>query len=309
MSEQTSDGGRLAHLATRLSRLSVEHRKDPRQLFSWPAQADDDLPAMSEALLPLYGHPLYAELTDEQRRRLALLEAVNFFSLNITGEQELMAGLALRIERGDAPHLSGYLQHFLEEESAHTVVFTRFCLDYGQGVIASEAGVIASEAKQSPAELTDRFAVLAMTVFPRSYLPGEEEFLFFARVLVFEEIAQEYNQRIAADADVWKLARDINDYHASDEARHIAFGRALVDELWQRTAGGWDADQRKQVGDYLRRYVTTVLRSYVNPDVYRAVGLPLSVRSEVLQTPHWQALCEQSTRRVSLWLQKIGVFS
>jgi hypothetical protein len=277
--------GRLVHLTERLTTLSVTQKQDPNRLFSWPARAADDLPAMSEKLLPLLGHPLYAELSGEQRLRLALLEAVNFFTLNINGERELMAGLAERIERGEAPHLTGYLLHFLEEESAHTVVFTRFCLDYGGSIEPNR-----------------------QVEFPRDYLPGEEEFLFFARVLVFEEIAQDYNQRIAADDDVWALARGINDYHASDEARHIAFGRALVDEMWDRQSKVWDGDQQKQVGDYLRRYIDTVLRTYVNPAVYRALGLPRSVRHEILESAHWQSLCEQSTRRVSQWLQKIGVF-
>jgi O-methyltransferase involved in polyketide biosynthesis len=240
---------------------------------------------MSETLLPLYGHPLFATLSDEQRWQLALHEAVHFFSLNIIGERELMTGLAQRIHRARPSYISTYLQHFLHEENAHTVVFARFCLDYG-GVIHGSRQI----------EL------------PRTYFPGEEEFLFFARVLVFEEIAQDYNQRIAADDGVWRLARQINEYHASDEARHIAFGRVLIDEMWDRLSPQWTDEQRKHIADYLVRYMATVCRSYVSPDVYRALGLPPALRDEILDSTHWRSLCEQSTRHVSQWLQKIGVF-
>ncbi len=270
----------------RLSALSVAQYANPYQLFSWPARAPTDWPAMSAALLPLSGHPVMATLTDEQRWSLALQEAVSFFSLNIAGERELMTGLARRIYRGRAPHLSGYLQHFLHEENAHTVVFARFCLDYG-GMIYPDKQI----------------------EFPRTYAAGEEEFLFFARVLVFEEIAQYYNQQIARDGDVWRLAREINDYHASDEARHIAFGRVLIDEMWDRYSQQWSEEQRKEMGAYLGRYMSTVLRSYVNPDVYRGLDLPLSVRDEVLASAHWRSLCDQSTKHISQWLRKIGVFA
>ena len=51
--------------------------------FAWSAPAPDRL-AMSPALLPLAGLPVYQELNDERRWQLALLETVNFFSLTST---------------------------------------------------------------------------------------------------------------------------------------------------------------------------------------------------------------------------------
>ena len=286
MTEETARANRLRAVTERLSARSVEQYTNPYQLFSWPSEPAQDWPAMSETLLPLSGHPVLATLSDEEKWRLTLHEATHFFSLNIAGERELMTGLAQRIHRGRAPYLSAYLQHFLHEENAHTVVFTRFCLEY--------AGVI------YPSRQVE---------FPRTYLAGEEEFLFFARVLVFEEIAQEYNKRIAADTDVWSLARQINEYHASDESRHIAFGRVLLDELWERFSPQWSEEQRNGIGDYLHRYMETVLRSYVNPDVYRALGLSPSLRDAVLASTPWRSLCDQSTQHVRQWLKKIGVFS
>src|SRR5688500_17135215 len=134
MNDRKPKSDSLRVVTERLSARSVEQYTNPYQLFSWPSEAAADLPAMSETLLPLYGHPLFATLSDEQRWRLALHEAVHFFSLNIIGERELMTGLPQRIHRGRPSYLSTYLQHFLHEENAHTVVFARFCLDYG-GVI------------------------------------------------------------------------------------------------------------------------------------------------------------------------------
>ena len=275
---------RLERTTPKLTALSLIARSDSNRFFDWPSGVVTDRLAMSEGLLPIAGLPIYRELSDEQRWRLALLEAANFFSLNINGERELMSGLSLRLYKGRPASISNYLQHFIEEENAHTAVFARFCLDYGGGIFP------------------DR-----QVQFPREFARGEEELLFFARVLIFEEVADFYNKAIATDSDVWPLAREINGYHAEDEGRHIAFGRLQVAELWERFAAQWSAEERKRIGGYVARYTTTVLRSYVNPDVYRAARLPPGVRQQILESPHWISLAERSTARITRWLGKIGV--
>lgn len=279
----STPSSRLERTTQKLTALSRIARSDSHGLFDWPSRVATDWLAMSERLLPIAGLAVYRELSDEQRWRLALLEAANFFSLNIAGERELMSGLAQRLYKGRPAFISNYLQHFLEEENAHTAVFARFCLDYGGGIFP------------------DR-----QIQFPREYSRGEEEFLFFARVLIFEEIAHFYNKAVATDPEVWPLAREINRYHAEDESRHIAFGRLQVEELWERFAVQWSADERSRIGRYLAHYITTVLRSYVNPDVYRAAGLPAGVRQQILESPHWASLAERSTARITRWLAKIG---
>ncbi len=285
MTEQTSTvSSRLARTTPKLTALSRIARSDSHGLFNWPANVATDWLAMSESLLPIAGLAVYRELSDEQRWRLTLLEAANFFSLNIAGERELMSGLAQRLYRGRPAFISNYLQHFLEEENAHTAVFARFCLDYGGGIFP------------------DR-----QVRFPREFLRGEEELLFFARVLIFEEVAHFYNKAMSGDPEVWPLARDINRYHAEDETRHIAFGRLQVEDMWERCAAQWSADDRKRIGRYLAQYTTMVLQSYVNPDVYRAFGLPTDIRQQILASPHWISLAVRSTARITRWLKKIGV--
>ena len=275
---------RLEAMTLRLTAQSVNAAASPNVRFAWPARPAPDRLAMSEALLPLAGHPLLRELDDEQRWHLALVEAVHFFSLNIAGERELLAGLAARLE-GDTPLIvSRYLRHFLDEENAHTAVFTRFCLDYGGRIFQ------------------DR-----QVRFPQVFLPGEADFLFFAQALVFEEIAHFYNRQQAADDALWTLARDINRYHAEDEARHIAFGRVFVADLWERFGAQWNPEEKRRIGGYLSRYIQAVQRSYVNEEVYRTLGLPDTIRDEILASAHWTALAEKSAREITRWLRLVGV--
>jgi P-aminobenzoate N-oxygenase AurF len=239
---------------------------------------------MSTALLPLAGHPCFGDLTDEQVRRVALLEAVNFFSLNIRGEHELVTGLVARLAGAAPGYIAQYLQHFLAEEEAHTAVFTRFCVEHARGIFR------------------DR-----QIRFPRQLAPAEADFLFFACVLIFEEIAHFYNVQLASDHSLWLLARDINRYHAEDEAGHIAFGRLYVAEMWNRYAAQLDTEQKRDIAGYLARYIQTVQRSYVNADVYRECGLAAQVRDEILLSAHWKGIAEQSARSVTRWLRSIGL--
>jgi hypothetical protein len=239
---------------------------------------------MSPAFTPLAGLPVYRELNDERRWQLAMLEAVSFFSLNINGERDLMLGLEARVT-GDVPeHVSCYLPHFLHEEAAHTEVFKRFCLKYG-GFIFRDRQVR----------------------FPQEFLPGEENFVFFARALIFEEIADFYNRKLAADDNLWLLARDINRYHAEDEARHIAFGRLYVSSLWEELGKHWTVEEKARIAGSLKRYLQSVQRSYVNADVYQKLGMAPEVREEILRSAHWTAIAEQSARKPTRWLGSIGL--
>ena len=279
----TATAQRLETATLRLTTLSALRQEEGRQRFAWPSRVSTERLATSQQLLALSGLPEFGELNDEQRWRLALDEAVHFFSLNIGGERELMSGIALRLYRGRPAFVSHYLLHFLEEESAHTAVFARFCLQYS-GTIDPDYPLR----------------------FPRQFLPGEEEFVFFGRVLVFEEIAHFYNRRIAADPDVWSLAREINAYHAEDETRHIAFGRLLLDDLWERWAPQWSVEERRRIGGSLRDYMDSVVRSYVSPQICRELQSAPGLRARVLASEHWKSLSAASTARVTRWLDRFS---
>ena len=196
-----------------------------------------------------------------------------------------MMGLEARLG-GDTPeHASRYLPCFLKEEAAHTEVFKRFCLTYGGKIFR------------------DRHVR-----FPQEFLPGEETFEFFARALIFEEIADFYNRKLAADDNLWRLAREIHRYHAEDEARHIAFGRLYVSTLWEELGRRWTVEDKARIAGSLNRYLHSVQRLYVNPDVYQEIGMSPEVREEILRSGHWTAIAEQSARKLSRWLGGIGIY-
>jgi hypothetical protein len=204
-------------------------------------------------------------LTLSEQQRVSRFEAVNFFSLNIHGEKALMAGLAQRLYVPDCREASRYLHHFLEEENRHMAAFASYCL--------ACAGHIYPDRK------------LAV---PRVLAEGEEDFLFFTRVLIFEEIVDVYNRRMARDPRLTPAARSINRMHHADESRHLAFGRKMVTRLFERYRPRWEPEMIVSVREALASYAQMAWKEYYNPSAWRDAGLvdAYALRDLAWQDPH-----------------------
>lgn len=250
----------------RLCSLSVSERQPLAPLHTWPDVADADHWFFSPELLSLEGMAEYDELDEAARKRLSFHEAVNFFSLNIHGERFLVEGIAARLYRPGNEEISPYLHHFLEEENNHMTWFGGFCQRY--------AGRVYPDKK------------LAGLTPTRDYAPGEEDFLFFARAMLFEQIVDSYNRTMARDPRLDALAREVNARHHAEEKRHLAFGRGLVAELHGRHAPGWSARVQQRVVDELAAFLDSTWSEYANAEVYADAGLaePFRLRRRVLES-------------------------
>jgi hypothetical protein len=221
--------------------------------FAWPGRAPTDEWCLSPELISLAGSAAFADLDDERRRALSFCEAVGFFSLNVHGERRLLEGVARRLQRGGAD--AAYLHHFLDEENQHMACFAAFCLRY--------AGKLYPERK------------LALGGEPPE---GTEDFLFFARVLIFEELVDSYNAAMARDVRLAQIVRAINRFHHADESR------AFLASSW---------------GEYF------------NPDVYRDAGLDdvYALRELALMSPASAERYRRATRRLVAFLAGAGIVS
>ena len=206
----------LEETVTTLTAASRRKAVSPHSAIEWPQAVDRNRYFMSPELISLYGTETWESLDELARRRLSFWETVNFFSLNIHGERPLVAGLAARLYRDGSEGVEAYLHHFLEEENNHMVYFGGFCRRYAGKVYP------------------DR-----QLAFPRDYAPGEEDFLFFAQVLLFEEIVDAYNVACARDELLEPTARRIHLLHHLDESRHLVFGRRYVAELFDHHVPTW----------------------------------------------------------------------
>jgi hypothetical protein len=246
--------GQLEEVAQRLTDASV-HAAAEFEPLAWPEAIPGDAWCMSPELVSIHGLPSWEALDEAARRRLAFFECVNFFTLNIHGERALMEGIARRLYAKDLADHAHYLHHFLAEENQHMTWFGGFCRRY--------AGKIYPDRK---------------LVLPREHEAGEEDVLFFARVMIFELLVDTFNRRMAKDERLHPLVREINRRHHEDESRHLAFGRLLVEDLWRRHAPRWSEATRAAVPAYLAAYLSATWKEYYNPDVYKDAGLPEPIK-------------------------------
>ena len=239
----------LSDTAARLSRLSQRSYQNPYTAVAWPDAVDPERDWFSSPeLLSVYGTPLWDNLDQPARRRLAFFEAANFYSLNIHGEKSLMQGLAGRLYRKDLADVADYLHHFLDEENKHSIFFGGFCTRYAR--VYRTRQVAWTESR------------------PREV----EDFLFFAKTMIFEEIADRYNWLQGRDARLHPVARFINNNHHFEESRHLVFGRQLVAALWNACAPDWGDAGVADVRSYLEQFLVASWREYYNPDVYADAG-------------------------------------
>ncbi len=264
-----------------LCRVSEDQFADPFETLSWPESLDKAQWCFSPELISIYDMPEYNELSEERKKLLSFYETVNFFSLNIHGEKALIEGLARNLYVRQSPHISPYLHHFLDEENKHMIYFGRFCTYY--------AGKIYPDFKMA---------------FPREYAPGEEEFLFFVKVMIFEEIVDAYNKSMAVDTRLAPLAREINRLHHVDESRHLAFGRTIVKWLFDNYSGQWPEDTIAGVREYIDAYLLATWREYYNTAVYQDVGFedPCELRERAFARPAARAQREKVSRQCISYL-------
>ena len=264
----------LTDTVRKLSAASRRAYQNPYEALVWPDQLDRDQWFTSPELISLYGTPWWDELDEAGRKALSFWEAVNFFSLNIHGEKILMEGLAHRLYQPGLQEVAEYLHHFLDEENKHSVWFGTFCTRYAGKVYP------------------DRHVG-----FPREYADGEEDFLFFAEVSIFEEIVDRYNLTMGRDERLVPVVRQINANHHAEESRHLMFGRRIVAEMWSRSVDRWPAEVVDRIRAHLGAYVTATWREYYNPDVYRDAGFadPWVVAREAQEHPATRAHREEIT--------------
>ncbi|MFJ4462452.1 diiron oxygenase [Streptomyces sp. NPDC088928] len=286
VSELINSDRRFLDILDRLTTKSIDDYYNPYRLFKWPESLPEQMWWMSPELTTIHGTSFEGSLTEQQRFTLSKYESVNFYSLNVHGIRELLIEVTRRIHTKGFETPSEFFHHFIGEENEHMWFFAEFCLRYGGKIYRQPAGASVETAKTSA-----------------------ESLLVFARILIFEELVDHFNSRMALDDRLHETIRALNRIHHQDESRHIAFGRELVTALWADVRRTATEEELTAVSEYLRRYMTYSFESLYNPQVYRDAGLadPLAVREELLASPARPAFEQSVFRKTSKFLEKIGI--
>jgi hypothetical protein len=194
-------------------------------------------------------------------------------------EAVLLGGFGLLIAGYDDltdPRIT-YVLHELGEETRHSRLFIRM-LDqlspvgtnpFGKGIGKRLTRRIHRRVTRSPA-------------------------LLCTMVLAGEEIPDLIQRRQVEHEGTDDYLRRCNQYHRQEEARHLAFARMLLPEIWQRS-GRLDRALVKHAAPLL---VTLLLDTQlIHPGIYSAVGLPgRRTWKAVQRTDQYSRMRHEATR-------------
>ena len=251
----------LPERANKLIQLSIDNHIYAFNHFQWPETLSENEYWFSPDALSIANSAVEKELTEEQKIKLSKWECVNSFSLNNSGERELIHEVSRVMHELPIGESKEYLHHLIDEENQHMWYFNKFCNQY--------AGKVYTDKK--------------LQLKKEKISKAVDHFLVFARVLIFEEIGHYYNIMNSKDEKVNQFVRQINKAHYSEEARHITFGRRLLEPLAEQALAS--EENILKIKNELNKSIQMNINALYNPAMYRDAGLekPMLIRSRLLE--------------------------
>jgi hypothetical protein len=195
------------------------------------------------------------DLTDDQWAALSREELASVLDAGVRFESILMAGFGLMLAwKKDLvdPRVT-YVLHEIGEETRHSRLFVK--------VIEQLAPKAVNPFTRGLYCRVDRFITSRAIT---------RQALFCVLVLTGEEVPDLIQKRSSEHPDTDPFVRAVNRYHRLEEARHLAFARTLLPEVW----GQASALERFVIRHFGPAIMAGVVDSLIHPGVYRAVGLP-----------------------------------
>lgn len=288
LSTSSTNAG-IAQALDRIIEMSVDTYYNPYKTFQWPESLPDEQWWMTRELMTVHGTPLEETLSEGQLMALSKWESIYFYSLNVHGIRELLLEVVKRVHTPGFELESEFFHHFVGEENEHMWFFATFCLKYGKKIY------------------TDKKIKLPMAEMD----PDIESLLVFSRILIFEEIVDYFNVRMGRDESLHPIIRQVNAIHHQDESRHIAFGREIVKQLFDRVRASHSEERLREIDTYLSRYLLASVQSLYSPAVYSDAGVPepFKVRNALVESPIRKEHNAKIMKRTVDYFVKNGIIS
>jgi hypothetical protein len=229
-------------------------------------------------------------LTDSQRTTLSREELASVAISGVRFETFLMSGFAAQMACSadlTDPRIV-YMLHEMGEETRHSRLFIRL-VDQLQ-----------------PKAIDPLQTRLGQWFFRRVLrVVLNRPAVFCVLVLAGEEIPDLFQKKIADHPETDPFVRDVNHYHRMEEARHLAFARAVLPELWSEAS----FIDRALIRYEIPRLIRLMFNGMIHPGVYRTIGLPtLKTWLDAARSPSRVALRHEATRPVLAALVDGGCF-
>lgn len=283
MTRTLKDTGR-EKTADRLLKSSANKFYDPDVDIDWEAPLVEGKRFILEERSSLYGTELWDGLSPEQRIELGKHEVASVATTGLWFEILLMQMLLKEVY--DEDPTSAHAQFALTEiadECRHSTMFAR---------MASTIGCPA----YGPVPWLRRLAKLMPAI---SYGPAR-----YGAILVAEEVLDRLQREQMNDEGVQPLVRMVNRIHVLEEARHVTFAREEVTRGMAKLSKAEIGYQQFIIA--LISYFVT--RAFINPGVYKAVGIrPKDGVEAALTNPNWQNTITWAGEKIMPFLQESGL--
>jgi hypothetical protein len=271
----------------RLNTASLRKVIEPEETFDFAAITDGQV--IPDELLSVAG--LGLDLTAEQKALLSREETAAMLSTGVMFESVLNAGFSWQVAttRDITDPRVTYMLHEVGEETRHSRAFVR---------VVQQLRPTAKNPLQN--KLFDRIERIALTLLIKS--PA----MLATMILAGEEIP-DLLQKIASEhPDTDKTLAAVNKYHRMEEARHLAFARLTVGELYPKAS----RIERYRVRRVAPLMIDGLFDMFVHPGVYATVGLPTwKTWRAVNRTPERRAIKLAAVRPILKALVEGGVFA
>jgi hypothetical protein len=230
-------------------------------------------------------------LTDEQKVRLSREEMASVVVAGIRFEAILMSGFAEQIahSRNIVDPRIVYMLHEIGEETRHSRLFLR--------LVEQLAPTAKSAADDGLANFFFRHVTRFVIHRPTALC---------VLVLAGEEIPDLIQKKLVVHPDTDPFLKSVNRYHRQEEARHLAYARMVLPELWAEAS----CVDRFTVKYLLPVVIRTMFDWLVHPGVFETVGLPgRATWRAVAKTQHQIDMRQQAVRPVLAALVAPGVIS
>ncbi len=281
----SSDSSRSTAKIARLNKASARRIIEP----------DTDVPGavgdgevLPRHLLSVAGLDL--DLTDEQWTTLSREEMASILDAGVRFESLLMAnfGVSLAYRRDLTDPRVEYMLHEVGEETRHSRLFIR---------------VLNQLRPTAKNPFTSRFyAAIDRRVTGWAV---RHDAVFMLMVLFGEEGPDLLQKLAVEDPATDPFVREVNRYHRAEEARHLAYGRTVLGELFAEAT--WS--ERFVIRHLGPVAGAGVFDALVHPGVYATVGLPTwKTWNAVRKTAQRRELRRQVLAPVCAALVEAGVF-
>ncbi|MFF2659616.1 diiron oxygenase [Kitasatospora sp. NPDC058032] len=259
---------------------------DPSVEIDWDAPLPPGHYGLNPEWSTLYGTPLWAEMTEEQRVTLTRHEVGSIMTTGIWFEM-ILQQMVLRDQYLKDPGSAEFRFALTEiaDECRHSIMFARAC---------ERMGV--------PQYRPNRLVAQAGRAY-KSLARGE---LAYGGILVAEEVLDVMQRDWMRGENVLDIVRGTSRIHVVEESRHMKFARQ---EIRERLRGA-GALRRRNAAFGIAAGAFVIVTSMVHPSVYKAAGLDVArALAEVRASEHRRAMMRTSSRHLMAFLAENGLIT